>query len=79
MTERELARQVIATASMANLNGLVRLHDLETRAFFTGLAAYGTTKLENILLTRELGRRLAGTGVLAACFNPGLGTAEDRT
>ena len=56
---------------MANLSGFVRLNDLETRLFFTGYTVYGTTKLENILFTRELGRRLAGTGVLATCFNPG--------
>jgi hypothetical protein len=62
---------VITTASVANLNGFVRMQDLENRSFFVGYAVYGTTKLENILFTRELGRRLAGTGVLATCFNPG--------
>jgi NAD(P)-dependent dehydrogenase (short-subunit alcohol dehydrogenase family) len=68
--------RVINTASVANLNGFVRLHDLETRSFFIGYAVYGTTKLEDILFTRELARRLAGTGVLATCFNPG-GVATD--
>jgi NAD(P)-dependent dehydrogenase (short-subunit alcohol dehydrogenase family) len=63
--------RVITTASVANLSGFVRLNDLESRLFFTGYTVYGTTKLENILFTRELGRRLAGTGVLATCFNPG--------
>jgi NAD(P)-dependent dehydrogenase (short-subunit alcohol dehydrogenase family) len=63
--------RVITTASVANLSGFVRLNDLETRLFFTGYTVYGTTKLENILFTRELSRRLAGTGVLATCFNPG--------
>ena len=68
--------RVVTTASIANLNGFVRLNDLETRSFFTGYTVYGTTKLENILFTRELGRRLTGTGVLATCFNPG-GVATD--
>jgi len=68
--------RVITTASVANLNGFVRLGDLETRQFFVGYAVYGTTKLEDILFTRELGRRLASTGVLATCFNPG-GVATD--
>ncbi len=63
--------RVITTASVANLAGFVRLNDLETKLFFAGPAVYGTTKLENILFTRELGRRLAGSGVLATCFNPG--------
>jgi len=63
--------RVITTASVANLNGFVRIADLENRSFFVGYAVYGTTKLENILFTRELGRRLAEFGVLATCFNPG--------
>jgi NAD(P)-dependent dehydrogenase (short-subunit alcohol dehydrogenase family) len=64
--------RVITTSSSANLAGYVRLGDLQARMFFTGPTVYGTTKLENILFTRELGRRLAGTGVLATCFHPGV-------
>jgi NAD(P)-dependent dehydrogenase (short-subunit alcohol dehydrogenase family) len=64
--------RVITTASVANLTGFVRTHDLETTHFFVGSTVYGTTKLENILFTRELGRRLAGDRVLATCFNPGV-------
>jgi NAD(P)-dependent dehydrogenase (short-subunit alcohol dehydrogenase family) len=64
--------RVITTASVANLGGFMRIGDLESRRFFQGTAAYSTSKLENILFTRELGRRLSGTGVLATCFNPGL-------
>ncbi|KRE99400.1 short-chain dehydrogenase [Paenibacillus sp. Soil766] len=33
---------------------------------------YAQTKLANILFTSELGRQLAGTGVTAFCFDPGL-------
>jgi NAD(P)-dependent dehydrogenase (short-subunit alcohol dehydrogenase family) len=36
-----------------------------------GFGRYGQTKLANILFTRELARRLAGTGVEAYCFHPG--------
>ena len=32
---------------------------------------YGETKLMNILFTRELARRLEGTGVTANCVHPG--------
>jgi NAD(P)-dependent dehydrogenase (short-subunit alcohol dehydrogenase family) len=64
--------RVITTASVANLGGFVRLNDLEMERFFQGGTAYATSKLENILFTRELGRRLSGTDVLATCFNPGL-------
>jgi retinol dehydrogenase 14 len=36
-----------------------------------GMAAYGASKLANILFTRELARRLAGTGITANCVHPG--------
>jgi short-subunit dehydrogenase len=46
--------------------------DLEAKRFFVASTVYSTTKLENILFTSELGRRLEGTRVLATCFNPGI-------
>jgi NAD(P)-dependent dehydrogenase (short-subunit alcohol dehydrogenase family) len=64
--------RVITTASVAHLGGFVRINDLETERFFYGQAVYSTTKLENILFTRALGHRLAGTGVVATCFDPGV-------
>jgi NAD(P)-dependent dehydrogenase (short-subunit alcohol dehydrogenase family) len=36
-----------------------------------GYKVYGRSKLGNILFTRELARRLAGTGVTANCLHPG--------
>jgi NAD(P)-dependent dehydrogenase (short-subunit alcohol dehydrogenase family) len=36
-----------------------------------GFTVYGRSKLCNILFTRELSRRLSGTGVTANCWHPG--------
>ena len=41
------------------------------RKGYNGWRAYGRSKLANILFTRELARRLAGTGVTANCLHPG--------
>ncbi|WP_245548225.1 SDR family NAD(P)-dependent oxidoreductase [Nocardia pneumoniae] len=38
---------------------------------FNQLGAYGASKLANILFTRELARRTAGTGLTTAAFHPG--------
>jgi NAD(P)-dependent dehydrogenase (short-subunit alcohol dehydrogenase family) len=64
---------VVTTSSIGNIAGRVDLDDLdwERRRWLNGLPAYTTSKLENVLFTRELARRLAGTGVSAACFHPG--------
>lgn len=41
------------------------------RRDYQGVSAYGRSKLCNILFTRELARRLSGTGVTANCLHPG--------
>ena len=45
---------------------------MSTRRKYVAFRAYGYSKLANILFTRELARRLAGTGVTANCLHPGL-------
>lgn len=39
---------------------------------YSAWAAYSRSKLANILFTRELARRLQGTGVTATCLHPGV-------
>jgi NAD(P)-dependent dehydrogenase (short-subunit alcohol dehydrogenase family) len=65
--------RIVTTSSVGNNAGRVDLDDLEweRRRWLTGLPAYTTSKLENVLFTRELARRLDGTGVSAVCFHPG--------
>jgi NAD(P)-dependent dehydrogenase (short-subunit alcohol dehydrogenase family) len=45
--------------------------DLQSAKSYGGLKVYGRSKLANILFTREIARRLGGTGVTANCFHPG--------
>lgn len=62
--------RVINTASAGNNMGHVNLADLGSRRFpyMAGWRAYGTSKLETILFTRELARR---TGLTSYAFHPG--------
>ncbi len=65
--------RIVQTSSAAARSGRVDLDDLENRKrlWLGGWNAYGAGKLENILFTRELARRLQGTGVSAYAFHPG--------
>ena len=63
--------RVVTTASDAHQGGLLDLDDLQSeRGRFRPGRAYGTTKLCNILFTRELQRR--NPGITANCFHPGV-------
>src|ERR671920_1038810 len=53
-------------------SGLIDIDDLDMERRWSIFRAYGTTKLANILFTRELARRLEGSGVTANCLHPGV-------
>jgi NAD(P)-dependent dehydrogenase (short-subunit alcohol dehydrogenase family) len=65
--------RIITTSSGAHFGAKLPFDDLSgSRSYGAlGFTRYGETKLANVLFTRELARRLAGTGVTANCFHPG--------
>ena len=63
--------RIINTASAAHLRATPDFDDLQSAKSFGAVKAYGRSKLCNILFTRELARRLHGTGVTANCLHPG--------
>jgi len=74
LTERLVASapaRVINTASNAHRKGRLDFADLQGARSYSPSVAYSTSKLCNILFTRELARRLAGRGVTANSFSPG--------
>jgi NAD(P)-dependent dehydrogenase (short-subunit alcohol dehydrogenase family) len=64
--------RVVTTSSAAHTGGLLDLDDLQLERTWSSWRAYCNTKLANVLFTRELARRLAGTGVVANCLHPGV-------
>jgi NAD(P)-dependent dehydrogenase (short-subunit alcohol dehydrogenase family) len=71
--EASAPARVITTASGAHHGAQIPFDDLQAEGRYVrmGYGRYGESKLANILFTRELARRLQGTGVTANCFHPG--------
>ena len=63
--------RVINTASDAHRGATLAFDDLQAARGYSGFKVYGRSKLCNILYTRELARRWAGTGVTANSLHPG--------
>src|SRR5690242_16410822 len=63
--------RIVSTASDAHRGARLNFADLQDEKGYEGYKAYGRSKLCNILFTRELARRLAGTGVTANSLHPG--------
>ena len=67
------AARVVTVSSMAHRGAKLDFDDLNwEKRKFSGLGAYGASKLANILFTVELASRLAGSGVTANCLHPGV-------
>jgi NAD(P)-dependent dehydrogenase (short-subunit alcohol dehydrogenase family) len=67
------AARVVTVSSMAHRGGKLDFDDLNwEKRKFSGLGAYGASKLANILFTIELASRLAGSGVTSNCLHPGV-------
>ncbi len=63
--------RIVSTSSGAHRRAKLDFDDLQSRHGYSGFAVYSKSKLCNILFTRELARRIAGTGVTANCLHPG--------
>jgi NAD(P)-dependent dehydrogenase (short-subunit alcohol dehydrogenase family) len=63
--------RIVSTASDAHKGNKLNFDDLQSEKSYSPFAVYGRSKLMNILFTRELAKRLAGTGVTANCLHPG--------
>lgn len=68
---RSAPARIVSTASEAHRGTTLDFGDLQSAKRYRGWRAYRRSKLCNILFTRELARRLEGTGVTANCIHPG--------
>jgi retinol dehydrogenase-12 len=70
LRERLSGGRVVTTASDAHESGVLDLDDLQAEKSYSAMKVYGTSKLCNILFTRELAKRVPE--LHANCFHPGV-------
>jgi NAD(P)-dependent dehydrogenase (short-subunit alcohol dehydrogenase family) len=70
LRDRLAGGRVVTTASDAHRSGRLDLEDLQSEGSYSAMRVYGTSKLCNILFTRELARR--APELHANCFHPGV-------
>lgn len=70
LRDRLSGGRVVTTASDAHTSGRLDLGDLQSEHGYAAMRVYGTSKLCNILFTRELAKR--APAIHANCFHPGV-------
>ncbi|MGA9876257.1 MAG: SDR family oxidoreductase [Solirubrobacteraceae bacterium] len=70
LRDRLAGGRVVTTTSDAHKSGRLDLGDLQSQKSYAAMRVYGTSKLCNILFTRELAKR--APELHANCFHPGV-------
>lgn len=72
LLKKSAPSRIVNLSSIVHVFGRINKKDLNGDQFYNSWFAYAQSKLANILFTRELARRLKGTGVTANSLHPGL-------
>lgn len=68
--------RIINVSSVAHTRGFIDTSDFNSEKNYDPKKAYEQSKLANVLFTRELAKRLKGTGVTANALHPGIVDTE---
>jgi retinol dehydrogenase-12 len=75
--EQNAPSRIVNVSSRAHLRSSIDLDDINyEKRPYSRVAAYADSKLANVLFTKELAKRLDGTGVTVYALHPGMSRAE---
>jgi retinol dehydrogenase 14 len=72
LLKKSAPSRIVNVSSTAHGGGTIRFDDLQGERRYWGFRAYSQSKLAQVLFTRELARRLEGTGVTVNACHPGV-------
>jgi NAD(P)-dependent dehydrogenase (short-subunit alcohol dehydrogenase family) len=72
LLKRSRPSRIVNVSSDSHFRGRIDFDDLQGARRYGHFKAYCQSKLANVLFTRELARRLIGTGVTVNCLHPGV-------
>jgi len=72
LLKKSAPSRIVNVSSSAHAGSAIHFADLQGERRYRGYRAYGQSKLAQVLFTRELGRRLEGTGVTVNACHPGV-------
>lgn len=76
LLRRSAPSRIVVVSSKLYKRGEINFDDLNSERGYDRAAAYGRSKLANLLFTLELGRRLEDTGVTVNALTPGIVRTE---
>ncbi len=72
LLKKSAPSRIVNVSSSAHMGGTIRFEDLQGERRYGGFRAYNQSKLAQVLFTRELARRIEGTGVTVNACHPGV-------